>query len=203
MRTISPTLQSYTLTEQAVIAQCLIYIYPRDRSTNAIVPIGFWTGDDHETITVDGSPRLYYGAGNVMDISDPITYQTGVDTSTWRFSMTTLTTEFEQMFRVYDPRLAAIEVHRAVYYTSSGALVEAPHRLFKGWIETCPIDDAADVGETVCNITCVTSALALTKTLALYKSDAFQKTKSSDRMNKYSTVSGSVPVVWGQNASAV
>lgn len=199
MRTISPTLQTYLSTEPGQLAQCLIYIYPRDRVTNAIVPIGFWTGDDHMDFTIDGATRTYYGAGNVLDVSDPVVYRTGVDTSTWRFSMTTLTTEFNQMFRTYDPRLAAIEVHRAVFWTNSRALVEEPHRLLKGWIETAPIEDPEEGGEPSCNVTCVTSAMALTKTLALFKSDAFQRTKSNDAMNKYASVSGSIPVAWGQN----
>ncbi len=177
--------------------QAMIWISPRNRSTNALVPMGFWTGDDHETITVEGSPRLYYGAGNVLDLDDPIVYRTGLDVISWRLPLSNLTPEFDTLFREYDLRLAPIEVHRGVYNLNSRLLIEAPHRLLKGWVETAPLSEAEEGAESSCTINCVTSAMGLTKSLAINKSDAFQRTRSSDRMNKYAAVSGAVSVKWG------
>lgn len=196
MRTISGPLQTY-LAESGVVMQAMIWISPRDRTTNALVPMGFWTGDDHETITVEGESRLYYGAGNLIDFDDPIVYRTGLDVGSWRFSMTDLTAEFDALFRQYDLRLAPIEVHRGAYNVQSRVLIEAPHRLLKGWVETAPLEEAEEGGESSCTINCVTSAMGLTKSLALNKSDAFQRTKTDDRFNRYAAVSGAVSVKWG------
>ena len=198
MRNVSSTLQDYLTDPSGVLMQCLIWISPRNRTTNALVPMGFWTGDDHETITVEGQSRLYYGAGNMLDLSDPITYRTGLDVGNWRFALTDLTPEFDELFRTYDLRLAPIEVHRGVYNLTSRVLIEPPHRLLKGWVESAPIEEPEEGSESSCTITCVTSAMALTKTLAINKSDAFQRTKSGDRFNRYTSVSGAVNVKWGQ-----
>lgn len=200
MRTISSTLQTY-LAGGSVVMHAMIWISPRDRLTDDIVSLGFWTGDDHETITVDGVSRLYYGAGNVLDLTEPMVYRTGLDVGGWSFSMTDLTAEFDVLFRQYDLRLAPIEVHRGAYDLNSRQLIEAPHRLLKGWVETAPIEEGIEGAESSCTINCVTSAMGLTRTLALTKSDAFQRTRMDDRMNQYAAVSGAVTVRWGVEAS--
>lgn len=197
MRTISGPLQTYLTDPTGVLMEAMVWILARDRTTNAQVGIGFWTGDDHETITVGGTPRLYYGAGNIIDLSDPITYRNGLDVGSWKFTLSNLTPEFDTLFRTYDLRLAPVEVHRGVYNLNSGVLIEAPHRLLKGWIETAPLEEPEEGSEATCTINCVTSAMGLTKTLALNKSDAFQRTRSGDRFNRYAAVSGAVSVKWG------
>ncbi|HBZ5728153.1 TPA: hypothetical protein MK151_004727, partial [Salmonella enterica subsp. enterica serovar Weltevreden] len=40
-----------------------LWVIARDMATNAPFPVGYWTGDDATTITVDGQARSYYGAG--------------------------------------------------------------------------------------------------------------------------------------------
>lgn len=197
MRTISAPLQTYLTDPVGVVMQAMIWISPRNRTTNAIVPMGFWTGDDNETITTDGAARLYYGAGNVLDVNDPIVYRTGLDVGSWRFTITNLTAEFDTLFRQYDLRLAPILVHRGVYNLTSGVLLEAPHRMLKGWVESAPLEEPDEGSESSCTINCVTSAMGLTKPLALNKSDSFQRTRLGDRFNRFAAVSGSVSVKWG------
>lgn len=197
MRTISSTLQTYLTAPAGVIMHALIWISPRNRTTGALVPMGFWTGDDHETFTVGGVSRTYFGAGNVIGLDDPIVYRTGLDVGSWQFSISDLTPEFDTLFRQHDLRLAPIEVHRQVHSLTSRARIEAPSRIFKGWVETAPLEEPEEGSESTCTITCATSAMGLTRTLALNKSDAFQRTRSEDRFNKYAAVSGSVAVKWG------
>ena len=45
-----------------------LWVIARDMATNAPFQVGYWTGDDATTITVDGQARSYYGAGAALGI---------------------------------------------------------------------------------------------------------------------------------------
>lgn len=184
-----------------VVSRALIWISARNRSTNAVETMGLWTGSDHETFTIDGVSRLYYGAGNVVDLPQ-ITMQAGLAVRMHRLGLTSLTPEAMQLIRGYDVRFAPVEVHRALFTTDTRLLASlSPHLVLKGFVDEVNLGTPAAGGAASCVLGIVTQARVLTQALSLKKSDETQRLRSGDRFRRWTDVSGSVDVWWGARRS--
>jgi hypothetical protein len=197
---VSTTLQTYLNTTDAIHADILIYIKARDFTTNAVVNFGFWTGDDHQTFTIGGASRLYYGAGALADVeSEAFRYEMGLDVLTWTFEGSMGAPEFENMVRGYNLTLAECEVHRAVWNHETNQLVEEPHAVWVGRVQSAPIVDDAD-GATRCRVVVISNAIDLTLTRPETRSDAFyRQNRSGDRIFRHVDISRSntASTAWG------
>ncbi|MFN3575364.1 MAG: hypothetical protein ACK4TJ_00030 [Tabrizicola sp.] len=185
----------------ALNSRILIWATARNRNTDAPESLGLWTGAQDETFTIDGSPRVYVGAGSVMEIP-AMTAQSGVAVRMQRFSLSPLSEEVAALIRTYDPRFGSIEMHRALFDPVTGVLVAEPHRIFKGIIDEIDLPVDPTSGEVRCNVTVASSARFLTRTLPLKRSDASQQLRSGDRFLRYAKVSGEVDVYWGEKRPA-
>ena len=113
----------------------------------------------------------------------------------------------EMAFRFSQSGIRAAQLHRAFFDPMSGNLIEAPQRVWKGWVDTAPIHTApihtAPIhtpeagGEATAELTLVSAARALTRNSSLVKSDAVQRQRGGDRMRRFQDVSGAVSVWWG------
>ena len=196
MRSYDANTAAYLAGETAIVSHVLIWIAAKNRSTGATESIGFWTGDDHQDFMVDGQTRTYYGAGDVLDVP-PITYEAGLTVRMHTFGLASLAPEVAMLLRGYEPRLAPVEVHRALFYASTGALAADPHRVLAGWIDEAQINTPEIGGNGGATITIASSARALTRGLPICKSDAQMQKRSGDRFRRYVDVSGAVDVFWG------
>ena len=175
-----------------------LWVIARDMETNAPFPVGYWTGDDATTLTVEGQARTYYGAGAALSI-EPLTYQLGAVVQTQRVSLGPLAAEVRQVLRGYDTRQAPVELH-LVMLDPLGA-VTSVERAFKGVMDRFeinegPLDDAGNSTVT-CDVELVSDARLLTRTLSLKQSDASQRVRNpNDRFRQYSDVAGEVKVNW-------
>ena len=179
-----------------IVSRVLIWFSARNRSTNAVETMGLWTGADHETITINAASRLYYGAGNVVELPQ-LTFQAGLAVRIHRLGLSPLTPEVMQLIRGYDVRFAPVDIHRALYSTDTRLLIEEPHRLLTGFIDEVDLGTPAVGGTSSCVLGIATSARVLTQNLALKKSDETQRLRSGDRIRRWGDVSGSVEVWWG------
>jgi len=200
---LSPEIKSFLAERRGHKAHWLIWIEAKNRSTGATEVSGFWTGDDDQTFTIDGVARDYFGAGGLIEI-DPIIYEAGLNVQMQSLSFGPVTPEVEQLLRTYDPRLAPIQVHLAVFDPADNTLVGTA-RAIKGWVDSAPITESGDVENptATCEITVATSARAGTRSLTAKKSDAAQKLRSGDRGRRYGDVSGAVSVWWGEAHGSV
>lgn len=202
MRSYDANTAAYLAGETAIVAHVLIWIVAKNRGTGAAESIGFWTGDDHQAFTIGGVARTYYGAGDVLEVPAMI-YEAGLSVRMHTFGLASLAPEVAQALRGYEPRLASVEVHRALFHTSSGALVAEPHRVLAGWIDEAEINTPEIGGQGGATITVASSARGLTRTLPICKSDVQQQLRSGDRFRRYVDVSGSVDVFWGSKRGKV
>jgi len=124
--------------------------------------------------------------------------QTGLVVRMQRLTLSPLSPEVAQMLRGYDPRLAPVEIHRALFYPESRELVAEPRRVFKGWIDQAPITTPAIGGAAMAEVSLASAARALTIPLAAKKSDETQRRRGGDRFRRYADVSGQVEVWWGE-----
>ena len=179
-------------------AHWALWVIARDMATNAPFPVGYWTGDDATTITVDGQARSYYGAGAALGI-EPLTYELGAAVKVQRVSLGPLAPEVRQVLRGYDTRQAPASMH-LVMLNAAGA-VTSVEEAFKGVIDRFeinegPIDDAGNSTVT-CDVELVSDARMLTRTLSLKQSDASQRLRGAgDGFRKYADVAGEVSVNW-------
>lgn len=179
-----------------IVSRVLIWFSARNRATNAVETMGLWTGADHEYFTISAASRLYYGAGNVMDIPQ-LTYQSGLAVRIHRIGLSPLTPEVMQLIRGYDVKSAPVEIHRALYSTDTRLLIEEPHRVLTGFVDEVDLGTPAAGGTASCVLGIATSARVLTQDLAIKKSDETQRLRLGDRMRRWGDVSGAVDVWWG------
>jgi hypothetical protein len=182
----------------AIVSRVLVWFQARNRDTDAVETLGLWTGGDHRVMTVEGQSRTYYGAGNIIDLP-PITYKVGVDVRIWRLGISPITDEVKQLVRSYDPRFAAVQVHRVLFDPATRAMLDSPHRVLSGFVDEVDLGTPAAGGEASCYLSIATSARALTYGLPNKNSDANQRRASGDRFLRWADVSGSVQVWWGAN----
>lgn len=195
MRSLDPAVAAHRASRAATHAEILVWVSARNRGTGATEALGLWTGADHETFTIGGQARTYYGAGAVLDVPD-IEAATGLEVRSYEIGLSAISPEVEMLLRGYDPRQAPVEMHRAEYDTD-GNLLAAPERIFKGWVDGTPIITPPVGGVAAASLRIVSNARMLTRYGAGTKSDEAQQRRSGDRFRRYGSIAGEVEVVWG------
>jgi hypothetical protein len=194
VRVYDGSTQTYIDALDGIVARHLVWFTARNRSTGAAETIGIWNGDDNQSFTI-GTSRLYYGAGSLLDI-EPITAGVGLSVRIHQITMSGISSQVEELLRTYDARLAAVEMHRALFSLSTGSLVGTPYRVMKGWVNGVKLTSGEDSKAV---ISVASAARALTKPLALYRSDAAMRERSAtDTFRAYADISGQVGVWWGE-----
>lgn len=197
-------MRSYTAPELAYLqsregyrVQLLVWVEPRDTSTGNRVAVGFWTGEESASFTINGTVRTYVGGGALQSI-DPIVMQIGLVVRMQRFTLSPLFDEVAQLLRGYDAWRAPVQIHRAMFNPLTNALIAEPRRIWKGMIDSAPIQTPAIGGESSVEVALTSAAETLTHGLTLTRSDAIQSQRGGDRFYRYKDVSGLVTVSWGE-----
>lgn len=193
MRALSASIQN-ALAADGVVSRVLVWFQARNRATSEVETIGLWTGADNRQITVEGQARIYYGAGNIIDVP-PVVYKTGLDVQVYRLGITSITNEARQLIRAWDPRFAAVEVHRALFDPLTRALIGSPHRVLAGMIDDVEVSRPPAGGQASCYLSVVTTARLLTHGLPNKNSNANQRRISSDLFLRYADAQAEV--WWG------
>lgn len=196
------TATAAALAAPSIVARALVWIRAKDRTTGTEETIGLWTGEDVASFTINGQARTYYGAGALLAI-EPIVSQAGLVVQMSRMTLSPLAPEVAQAIRGYEPRLAPVEIHRALFDPDTMGLVAEPHRMFSGWIDEVVLTTPEAGGTATCEVTLASAARGLTRTLPLKKSDESQKRRSGDRFRRYADISAAVDVFWGEKRARV
>ena len=180
-----------------ILAHALVWISARNRTTNAVESIGLWTGAQPQTFTIAGQARTYFGAGTLIDVP-AIEYGVGTMVKTQTLRLSNIAPEVENALRAYEPRLAPVQIHRALFDPFSEALVAEPHRVFQGYVDRVVFSTPPVGGQATCDVTLVSGARDLTRTLNLMRSDDGQRTRQpGDGFLKYANLSGLRRGNWG------
>ena len=206
MRYTDPQIQARRARRAGIVSHALIHVEARIRGSRAPAPLGLWTGDDHLDFTIEGQRRTYYAA-SVLDVP-VIRSEIGLAVRRLRIGLVKISPAVEQLIRGYDVRGARIQIHRAEY-DDDGNLIEAPERLFKGWVNGAPIVTDAiqnDAGMVIvpsrASLECVSNSRMLTMHGNRTKSDEMQRQRGGDRFRRYATVAAEATVYWGSHAPA-
>jgi hypothetical protein len=197
MKTFDTATQAYMDAQSGVAAAGLVWIQAKDRATGAAASIGLWTGPQDASITIGGAARTYLGAGEILGLPD-IETETGLAVREYRLQLSGIAPGVETAARQYDARFAPVEIHRALFNIDTGALIAEPVRVVKGWCDRLSFEVGPIGGSAVAEMTVVSNARILTRTLATKKSDQSQRLREDDRFRRYAEVTGQVGVWWGE-----
>lgn len=198
MRSLDPAILAQFEARRGMVARLLVWIVARKRATGAAVPAGFWSGDDHHDFSIGGQSRTYYGAGALLAI-DPLQAETGLKVRQHRITLSPIAPEVEQVIHGYDPRLAPVEMHVAYFEPETRALLAAPNRVFKGFVDTLKVSTPPVGGSAEVEVNLLSAAHALTRQLALKKShESLQARAPNDDFRQYTTLTGAVQALWGE-----
>lgn len=126
-------------TQTMVHTEHLIRTEARNRTTNAIETIGLWTGSGPRSFTVDSVTRLFYGTSVIQM---PVLHdQAGIEVRRVTLELVGVSDAVSQMIRTYDTYNAPLTIWRAEFDKNQN-LLAAPERVFRGVIETAPIETA-------------------------------------------------------------
>lgn len=198
MRSFSSPTLTYLQSRSGIVSHCLLWVRARNRSTGAEETYGVWTGEQDASFTIAAASRAYAG-GSAMAPMEAVVAQVGLSVRLQRVRLNPLNATVAQMVRGADPSLAPCEIHRAFFDLATGALVDEPHRIWKGIVNRTPITTPARGGEAMIEMELASSAYRLTRNLSLVKSDETQKLRSGDRFRQYQDISGEIPTWWGMN----
>lgn len=188
-------------TAPGIDARVLVWITARNRTTQAPETIGIWSGDETVTLVVEGQSRLYHGGGALIDV-EPISYEVGLVVRAQTLRFAPFAPEVETALRAYEPRLARVEIHRALYNPETGALagaIDREARLFTGLIDSVEFQSPEFEGDPGCVVTLSSEAVLLTKPLPYLRSNEARKAAfGGDALFRYAAVSGPVTTYWGE-----
>ncbi|RWR24937.1 hypothetical protein D2T29_22490 [Sinirhodobacter populi] len=194
----SPATANYFATKTRIRARVLFWVRAINRETGAPETMGLWNGDDHRDFVIGGETRTYYAAGSLLSI-DPITSQIGLKVRQHRVVLSPLAPEVQQLIRGYEPRFAPVEIHRALFDPDSHALIDEPHRRFKGYIDKIAFKTGPKGEKVTVELTLASAARALTVPLSRKRSDETLRARSpNDGFRRYADVAGTITVKWGQ-----
>lgn len=199
MRHYPPAVAAHLAARKPVLCHLLLWIGAKHRTSGALEFIGLWTGDDHQVIAIGGQDRTYYGAGGLIGM-EPLTQRTGLEVREHQITLSPLADEVVQAIRIYEPRLAPIEIHEWYFDPDTMTALAAPIRAFRGHIIAAPITTPEEGGEATCVITAVSASWALTRPLTIKRSHAALTARApGDTFRRDADISGAVETAWGEN----
>ena len=174
----------------------LIWITARNRSTGLAETMGLWTGSEDIAISIDGDVRSYRGAGQLLDVP-PLKSRVGLTVQMQSLGLAATSPEVETAIRLYDSRLAPVEIHVARFDPETNAFLGAD-RVYKGSIDKAPIvTPPKNGGNGGVNLSLASGARRLTRSLTVKRSDESQRRRSDDRFFRFADVAGKVERFWG------
>lgn len=198
----SPAVTAHYANRLGRHARLLVWIKARNKTTNAVEPVGIWTGIDDRSFTIGAETRTYIGAGSIASIA-PMTFEAGLKVRTQRINLSSIAPVVEDLARDYDTRLAQCEIHVAHYNPASEALLAEPERVFKGEIDRISMPTAKLGEQADWVVELLGPARQLRRTLALKKSlEGHQSRAPDDTFLQYTDLTGSVDCYWGEIRAA-
>ena len=182
-----------------VIAETLVWVKAKDKTTGNPVSVGFWTGAENRIFNVDLEARGYIGGGVAIKVPD-ITSSIGVRIQSHELSLSAIKGEAADIVRTMDLRQADIELHSLRIDPDTRQII-ALDRVQDGFINRITINEGRKGGVSSIRAAIVSAARWLTVALPLKNSHAAQQKRGGDQFLKYadatSSSGGAVKEFWG------
>lgn len=185
--------------DQGIAPVWFFWVKPKDRTTGAEVPMGFWSGDEDLTLTTPlpgggNESRLYMGGCNLA--IEGLQYVGDLTDNPVTVTLSQIADAAQGLARGTDPRLAHVEIHAASMI--GGAFVSAPQLQWVGIVDEGPISTPSYGSDGGISFSVRSELMVqLTATNPAKSSDAHQKRRAAgDRFSEYASTIGSRNVQW-------
>lgn len=203
MRVI-PTAVRAALEAGLAVERHLVWLAPRNRATNAVVPAGLWSGEGFAEIDVidpatgDTVRRAYHGAGQLLAVEPP-QWRQGLDIIPMRLTLSPISAEVEDLARGYDLRGTEVQVHRLWLDPETRAPLAPGQPWLAGLANAAPITTPVDGGTASLQLTIVPGATrALTVgNPSILGDEMWARTRSGDHFLRDIAKTGTRVVPWG------
>jgi len=194
---------AYLAQRDDTVHRWLVWIEAKNRQTGLAEHVGFWSGADDRTFTIEGVERPYIGIGKLLRIAS-ITHQPGPVVRLQAVELLGFSDQIEQAITQYDSRQARADYHLALFDPETMNLVSI-EKAGRGWLDKAPVRFGGVRAPSGVRATIASVSRLLTKGLPHKKSNEAQKRRlangSPDAFRKYGSISGAVPVWWGEQKS--
>lgn len=195
--------------QDGLVVRDLVWIKAKNRSTEEIEEIGLWAGKvplavpviDPETGASTGSARTYQPLGQLVVPSIPAGM--ALEVRTIRIKISRLAPAVLDAIRLYDARMAVIEIHRGIFDVDTGQIVDPAMCRFAGYINSAPINIPKKGSDGGIELECVSRSRILTRTSGLLFSMETLKKRAGDLFGTYLDVAGAWRIWWGQDEKAI
>jgi len=185
-------------------ARNLFWFTVKDRDTDAPTSLGLWNEVGTVTLNVidaytgSSTARTFYGAGSLIDIPDiPLT----ADLTVREIGITLngIDDVVANAIRGYEPKLAPVQIYRALFNVNSWTLVAPAVPRFVGFIDTLTINTPPEGEFGSIAVKLVSQLRELTRANPDVRSDESQRARSTgDRFFEYAEEVGEWKQWWGK-----
>lgn len=198
MRIYPPAVAAHLAARKPLLVHALLWITARERTPERTPhSLGLWTGPDHQDVVVGAEPRTYYGVGGLLGL-EPLIAAAALEVRQYRIEVSPLHAQIVEAVRVYDARLAPVELHSWYFDPATHTALAPPVREFRGTVMEVDMPEPPAGGEATCSLTLASDAWRLTRGLTTRRSDAaLQARNPGDGFRRYNVVTG-VDVGWGE-----
>jgi hypothetical protein len=190
------------LQQRAVTMRDFLWLHARDRSTNAIIKVGYWSDLgtvaaqvlNPDTGLVD--TRNFDGAGALIEISAiPMVANLTVQSVTVRASQIS---DANDLVRAYDVRQQRIEIYRGLFATGTLNQIAPAYARFVGFVDDIEITTPAEGGDGGVVLTCMSHLQEMSRTNPATRSDAYLKQRATtDTFRRHTATVGTWELKWG------
>lgn len=171
----------------------------RNRVTDAVEPLGLWSGDEDITVSVQAPSgglisRSYIGGCNLS--VEGIQHVIDLTDNAITINMSQIADATQQLVRGYDVRFAEVEIHATTW--NGGIFASVPQLQWVGIVDEAPIATPAVGGDGSISMSVRDEIMAMLTTINPAKSsDAHQKRRrAGDLFCQYSSTISSRKVQW-------
>lgn len=197
-----PTGAQAALSQRNITIRDFMWVEPRNRTTGAIVQMGFWSDLGWINAQVidpkTGLPvmRDFKGSGNLISISQiPMTSNLSVQTVDITVSQIGDT---NNLVREYEFKQARIEIFRGLFAPTTLLQLSAAVPRFVGYIDEVNIETPQEGGDGGIQLTCMSHSQEMSRYNPATRSDAYQKKRnSSDTFSQHAASVGTWELNWG------
>lgn len=186
----------------------LLWLKVRDRTTGAVVEVGFWNGEDDMAIdVVEPSTesivtRTFVAGGPALQFLG-VEDAAGLDIAPVEVSLSAIDATVATAVRGYEMRAAPMEIYLGFKDPEARGFLAPPRVVFEGVVNNVAIPDPAPGGAAEMTL----SGVPLTRLLTIGRpgrlSDAEQQARAGDRILRYADTAHLVPLSWGQKTARV
>ena len=189
---------------RGLVIRDFVHIRAKNRGTGDLEGIGFWNGIVPMTAEVtdpsDGSTvsNLYQAGGALLKMPS-IPAGLNLEVRTIRLQFSRLSEAVLNAIRLYDAKMAPIQIHRGIFDPTTRRLVDPAICRFDGYINRAPVRLPKAGGTGTVDLECVTYARILTRTSGKkFSHETIKDRTSGDLFAKYVDVAGGWRIFWGE-----